>query len=88
MYKLIGTFTAEEFAKINNMEVEEIKDCSDSRPGAYSLDANTELTVYLFSDDRIAITRVMSSDNKYNEMVDVIVGKAKNWNYKKIKMEV
>ena len=85
MYKLIGTFTAEEFARINNMEVEEIKDSSDSRTGAYSLDANTELTVYMFSDDRIAITRVMRSDKKYNEMVDVIVGKANNWNYERLR---
>ena len=87
-YELIGTFTAEEFAKINNMEVEEIKDCSDSRPGAYCLDADKELTVYLFSDDEIVVSRVMRCDNDYNEMVDVIVGKAENWNYKKIKMEV
>ncbi|HTO15428.1 MAG TPA: hypothetical protein VLZ83_06640 [Edaphocola sp.] len=75
-YELIGTFTAEEFAKLNDMDVEEIKDCSDARPGAYCLDADTKLIVYLFSDGLIVVVRV-------NDMADVVVGKEKNWNYER-----
>lgn len=82
-YELVGTFTAEEFAKLNDMDVEEIKDCSDSRPGAYCLDADTKLSVYLFSDGGIVVARVLRSDNDWNDMVDVIVGKEKNWNYER-----
>ena len=79
-YELIGTFTAEEFANLNDMDVEEIKDCSDARSGAYCLDANTELTVYEFSDGFITITR---NDNIMNDIIAVIVGKEKNWNYER-----
>jgi hypothetical protein len=69
--------SAKKFAELNDIEVSDIKDFTDACVGAEGLTDDVELDIEIEGGE-ITVRRY---DNKWNDGIEVVAGKAENWNY-------
>ena len=76
----VKEFKASEFAKINDIQVSEIKNFKDSKPAAKNLKKDDILVAFEYENNEDNIVKIYKKNGIYEELTEVIVGSRWGWN--------